>query len=76
MKITNAIWVNTLDDNFTGQLIGIVMGEDEHTSEKKAYIGIGDGADEAADVHFINKNGGKLTKHQVEILAKHFGIIQ
>jgi hypothetical protein len=58
MKINDATWFTQMGD--VG-CIGIVFCEDEHTGEKKAYIGCGDGFNEQADMEGIVNTGGKLT---------------
>jgi hypothetical protein len=68
MKITNTAWYNTNQSH----MIGIVMGLDEVTGEPKAYIGLGDGVDEQADINHIASNGAKLTKEMVKNISKHF----
>ena len=47
---------------FTGIFgtIGIVVGKDEVTGKKKAYIGLGGGADENADIEHIARTGSPV----------------
>ncbi len=45
--------------------IGIVVGKDEITKKKKAYIGVGSGDDEFFDIDTIRRNG---TKVHIQIL--------
>lgn len=67
MKIIHAEW-------FTGmQVIGIVVGEDEHTKEKKAYIGVVAGTNEEADANFIARNGSPVMKESLEAIIKKMG---
>lgn len=56
-KILSSLWFNEM-----GRVgcIGIVTVENE-LGERKAYVGIGSGFDEAADARHIAEYGGKLT---------------
>ena len=63
MKIINTIWFSK---------IGIVMGKDEVTNEPKAYIGLGAGINEEADIKYITKRGSKFTKKIAQKLSKHY----
>lgn len=67
MKITETLW-------FTGanSLVGIVLGEDGITGERKAYIGAHYGRDEASDSKLIAEYGARITPAQVDRLAAHF----
>lgn len=56
MKITNAIWFTQMG----GPLIGIVIGEDSHSGEKKVYIGTASGIDEEEDSKHIASRGAKF----------------
>jgi hypothetical protein len=56
MKITDNIWFVS----FQG-VVGIVIGEDEVTGERKAYIGIGSGVSIEHDMQMIALDGCKLT---------------
>ena len=56
MKILYTYWFS---DMMGGQ-IGVVVGEDEITKERKAYIGIAGGQDQQADVEAISTRGQKL----------------
>ena len=47
MKQLDTIWFSGLET------IGIVIGEDEITGERKAYIGTGKGYSEEADIQHI-----------------------
>lgn len=56
MKILTATW-------FTGsgmKLIGVVIGIDEITNERKAYVGTASGLDEGLDAQHIASHGAKL----------------
>ena len=58
MKIIDDIWFA----NFQGMnTIGIVIGEDEVTGERKAYIGFGLSVSRQDDMQTIAANGAKLT---------------
>ena len=48
MKILKTTWFSTAKGT-----IGIVLGEDSVTKEKKAYIGIGDGENPNVDSLYI-----------------------
>ena len=56
MKIIDDIW-------FTGfrGIVGIVIGEDEVTGERKAYVGIGEGVSMDQDIKAIAEYGCPLT---------------
>lgn len=56
MKIIDDIWFT----NFQG-IVGIVIGEDEATGERKAYVGIGSGVSVEHDVQIIALLGCPLT---------------
>lgn len=68
MKIENAIWFTLR----TGELLGIVTGTDDMTSEPKAYIGIADGIHERIDMDIICKSGCKISPGDVQKLHQHF----
>ena len=55
MKLLDVVWFNG------ERLIGMVVGEDEVTGEKKAYIGIGAGGSEAHDSQHILERGVPFT---------------
>ena len=57
MKIIDAIWFTEMGSQ---RPIGIVIGEDEHTGKKKAYIGTAFGNDKGADAAHIAATGAKL----------------
>ncbi len=67
MKILETIW-------FTGMygFVGIVLGEDNITGERKAYIGVHNGVDEDSDRALIANGGAHLTKEIAAQLLKHF----
>ena len=57
----------TLTTWFTNtECIGIVVGKDEVTGKKKAYIGSVCGRDEDCDEKHIMKNGSKITADQLQ----------
>ncbi len=66
MKINHATWFTLR----TGQCIGIVVGEDEVTKKKKAYIGTGKGIDEEADKKKIVEQGTSVSILAVEEICK------
>ena len=67
MKITYSIWFTPLA--LIGQ-IGIVMGEDEVTGKRKAYIGIGYGVSDERDEQLIAQYGSKFPAEIAERIAK------
>jgi len=56
MKVIDTIW-------FTGMngCVGIVIGEDENTGERKAFIGTANGRNENADAEAITAWGIRLS---------------
>lgn len=67
MNIQDAIWFTELG----GQCIGIVIGQDEVTGERKAYIGTGYGEDEGLDARFICANGAKFHLQSAEFVLNY-----
>jgi hypothetical protein len=67
MKILNTIW-------FTGMQgpIGIVLAQDDHTGDPKAYIGHGLGYNSELDTKVISQIGAPLLPSVGEILFRHF----
>ena len=67
MKIIDSIW-------FTGigmlGCVGIVLGEDEVTGKRKAYVGNAPGTDQDSDEQRIVATGGKLTSEMAEKISK------
>jgi len=60
MKIIHSEW-------FTGSnVIGIVVGEDYVTEDRKAYIGIGVGVDEEDDEKLIATMGVPVSKESLQ----------
>ncbi len=57
MKIQKTVWFSGL--NIPG-LIGIVMGVDEVTGKKRAYMGFGDGSSEKFDEKVIAATGSPV----------------
>jgi hypothetical protein len=66
MKITNSIWFSPL--GLIGQ-IGIVLGEDEATGQRKAYIGIGYGVSDTRDEQLVAQYGSKFPAEMAERIA-------
>lgn len=66
MKIFNAIWFTEM-----GSLrpIGIVIGEDEMTGERRAYIGVGNGEDEERDSKSIAGTGAKFGIEMAQMIV-------
>ena len=67
MKILDAIWFNEMGKK---EPIGIVIGEDEITGEKKAYIGVGAGFEEGSDVISISERGAKVSPQILKFILK------
>lgn len=69
MKIIDKLW-------FTSTLgtMGIIVGEDEVTGERKAYVGIGYGVSEDHDLGMVKSWGTRLhlatLEHLVKLLRK------
>ena len=65
MRIKRPYW-------FTGFFgtIGIVTGEDEITGQKKAYIGMGGGANENADIDHIASTGSPVDPGYLATILK------
>jgi len=61
MKVIDAIWFT----NIRGT-VGIVIGEDEITGEKKAYIGVVEGNDVKEDIELIKSWGNPFPLETVE----------
>ena len=66
MIIKFAEWFSSIDGCF-----GIVVGQDEITKEKKAYIGRGAGQIEEEDCVYISQHGAKIRLSQLENIVKH-----
>lgn len=67
MKIINTMWFTPWGSY---DIIGIVIGLDEQTGEKKAYIGFGNRLNQELDAKHIAKTGAKLTKETLAELTK------
>jgi len=67
MKIIDSVWITSL--SLIG-CIGIVIGEDEETGKRKAYVGLGYGLSEQADSEKIARDGGKLTAEMAAHIAE------
>ena len=66
MKIEHVYWFSP----GTGH-IGVVIGEDNVTKEKKAYIGVVGGFDLEADTKTVEKLGQRLTRELLLEMAEH-----
>lgn len=66
MKLMKTIWFTTN----SGLMIGVVIGKDEITGEKKAYIDIAAGDDEEDDKKFIMDYGCKLPVEIIKEILK------
>ncbi len=64
MKIADTIWLTGMYGS-----IGIVLGEDAITGERKAYIGVHYGRDEDEDREMVARGGSKLLLATVERIA-------
>ena len=56
MKIIESLWFTS-----TTGVVGIVVGEDDITKKRKAYIGLASGIDQKADTEHIAKQGGRFS---------------
>lgn len=66
MKVLRTYWFS---DMMGGQM-GVVVGEDEITKERKAYIGIAGGSDQEADTERISTRGQKLLPAVLEEILR------
>jgi hypothetical protein len=67
MKITDSIWFTSF--GLIG-CVGIVMGEDETTGQRKAYIGVAYGINESLDELIVAGIGAKFPAEIAERIAK------
>ena len=65
MKVLKEVWFN----NSTGT-VGIIVGEDTATHERKAYVGVAEGVDQPSDIVHISKHGTKLSLDDVEHILR------
>lgn len=70
MIIQGSVWFSTP----AGETIGIVMGQDPITKQKKAYIGVGSGHNEYIDQEVIAEHGAPIHPQTLERLADHFKV--
>jgi hypothetical protein len=61
VKVLKEVWFV----NSTGT-VGIIVGEDTVTKERKAYVGVAEGVDQPSDIVQISKHGTKLSLDDVE----------
>lgn len=67
MKILDSIWFSS-----RGGYCGLVVGEDELTGEKMAYIGVVSGSNEGMDTQEVAQWGCKVNLRRLnEIIKKH-----
>jgi len=67
MKVLHSYWFSDM----SGGHMGIVVGEDERTKERKAYIGIAGGHNQEDDIAAIAARGQKVSPAILEeILGK------
>lgn len=67
MIIKETIWFTT----HFGETIGVVLGEDNVTKVKKAYMGIGDGKDPEFDEKKILEWGTRIDPATAKRLSDH-----
>ena len=71
MKIIDSIW-------FTGMrvlgVVGIVLGEDEVTGKRKAYIGNAPGLNVDVDTHYIAEYGVPLTPEIAQSISNFLNV--
>lgn len=73
MKIIDALWFTPM----SGECIGIIIIECEHSKERKCYIGCGQGLIEGIDAELIADTGAKLHLETIDyIKEKLFDIKQ
>jgi hypothetical protein len=65
MKMIETYWFSS----GTG-LCGIVIGQDEFTGEKKAYIGIGEGKNEGLDARYVLELGSPVSAEVLHGIAR------
>lgn len=76
MKILDAVWFTPIPPAWLQAVamsgvsltIGVVLGQDEVTGQKKAYIGYGRGRDEGEDSGFIASHGSPIPLEAVGVL--------
>ncbi len=67
MKVLDTMWFNSRAGH-----CGLVVGEDETTGEKKAYMGVVSGLSEEMDTKEITEWGCKVSLRRLnEIIKKH-----
>jgi len=66
VKVLDDYWFNDM----RGGTVGIIVGEDELTGERKAYIGVGAGFNQAIDRESILDGGQKLPVSFLEGLVR------
>lgn len=67
MKITSSHWFNGMFGT-----IGIVVGEDERTQQRKAYMGPAPGYNEDLDAQHIAKIGAPVMLSQIKDILRAF----
>lgn len=73
MKITDTLWFSPWDIcTLPTIMIGVVLGVDEITGEKKAYIGAVIPTTEELDSKMIVENGAPFTGYDAIKALKHF----
>lgn len=69
MKILDTMWFNS-----RGGHCGLVIGEDEVTGEKKAYIGVVSGTNEEADTKEVAEWGCRVNLSRLNGIIKKHGL--
>jgi hypothetical protein len=70
-RINDVLWFTPGGPNTDGKCIGIVLTTDAITNQQKAYIGLGNGKDEKADIELITDWGAQLDPHTAQYIAGH-----
>jgi len=65
VKVLKDIWFN----NSLGT-VGVIVGEDAITKERKAYVGVAEGVDQPSDIVHISQHGTKLSVDDVEHILR------
>ncbi len=66
MKIIETLWLTGMYGH-----VGIVLAEDSITGERKVYVGVHRGQDEASDRELVASGGSKLTWQMVDRIQRH-----
>lgn len=66
MKVLETIWLTGMYGH-----VGIVLGEDSITGERKVYIGVHRGQDEGSDRELIVSGGSKVPGQMIDRIQRH-----